>query len=340
MNDATEHLPAALPPVENRPNAVVDLSMESDELNAVGVACVFEDEKQVRDHQAFSALTCRKPFSKAEKTNLLLQFIKIPPHRLFAKVMLDDGSLVKKVFAYLNHSGKTNTKRERYWTVDVVASNLVRIKLLLEQSDKVQTDFARSTRDQEVRNLRQKLDKMIATAEQDGLTTVKKDATTRKHRATLPNTQRVQDHIPFDPAKVELEPCPVCGNMSTMAIDSREEIDALNAKNLQEHKTAVAEWEKKPAKERKSKPKARLTVSQTIACYSHKQHCLGRTDGTGCFACQTSFQNGMPHLIDGVCSCALCRSSCDVVFHRHQRTAVALEATKKKQNAKLEQQGT
>jgi hypothetical protein len=25
--------------------AVVDLSMESDELNAVGVACVFEDEK-------------------------------------------------------------------------------------------------------------------------------------------------------------------------------------------------------------------------------------------------------------------------------------------------------
>jgi hypothetical protein len=76
---------------------------------------------------------CRKPFSKAEKTNVLLQFIKIPPHRLFAKVMLDDGSLVKKVFAYLNHSGKTNTKRERYWTVNVVASNLVRIKLLLEQ---------------------------------------------------------------------------------------------------------------------------------------------------------------------------------------------------------------
>ena len=220
MNDSAEQPTAALPPVEDRPNAVIDMTVESDEPNSFEAVC-FEDEEVVQRHLAFSVLRGRrKPFSKADKTNLLLQLIALPPHRLFPKEMLDDGSLVSRVFRYLKYSSKSKRIQGRLWTVDIVASNLVRLKLLLEQGDNIQADYARpATRDQEVKNLRQKLDKMIATAEQEALTNAKKDASTKKRNPTLPNANRVQDHIPFVPVKVELEPCPACGNMTTMAID-------------------------------------------------------------------------------------------------------------------------
>jgi hypothetical protein len=120
-----------------------------------------------------------------------------------------------------------------------------------------------------VKNLCQKLDKIIATAKQVALMNAKKDASTKKRNLTLPNANCAQDHIPFVPAKVELEPCPACNNMMTMAIDSKEEIDAINARNQEEYQKVLAEWETRPAKERGKKPRAKPTVPQTLACYTH-----------------------------------------------------------------------
>jgi hypothetical protein len=45
MNDAAEQPAAALPPVEDRPNAVIDMTVESDEPNALDAA-FFEDEPE------------------------------------------------------------------------------------------------------------------------------------------------------------------------------------------------------------------------------------------------------------------------------------------------------
>jgi hypothetical protein len=142
MNNSAEQPTAALPLVEDRPNTVIDKTVESDEPNYFVVVC-FEDEEVVQHHLAFSVLRGhRKPFSKADKTNLLLQFIALLPHRFFPKEMLDDGSLVSRVFAYLKYSSISKRRQGSLWTVDIVTSNLLRLTLLLlEKGDNIQADY-------------------------------------------------------------------------------------------------------------------------------------------------------------------------------------------------------
>jgi hypothetical protein len=70
-----------------------------------------------------------------------LQFIALPPHRFFPKEMLDDGSLVSRVFAYLKYSSTSKRRQGSLLTVDIVTSNLVRLKLLLEKGDNIQADY-------------------------------------------------------------------------------------------------------------------------------------------------------------------------------------------------------
>jgi hypothetical protein len=49
-----------------------------------------------------------------------------------------------------------------------------------------------------------------------------------------------------------------------------------------------------------------------------------------------AYQMGV-HLVDGLCACEVCSSSCDVIFLRHNRhQAVAIDAEEKK-NAKKQQ---
>jgi hypothetical protein len=58
----------------------------------------------------------------------------------------------------------------------------------------------------------------------------------QEHRSTCKYwNYAVQDGIAFDAKKVDLEPCPVCNHLCTMAVQSHQEVNTINGQAFQEH---------------------------------------------------------------------------------------------------------
>ena len=145
---------------------------------------------------------------------------------------------------------------------------------------------------------------------------------------------RFQDRTPFNASKVDLEPCPVCNHMCTMAVQSLREVEDFNSEALQEHNRKLAAWEQVPPNQRVApKPRAPTTTSEQIACYCVKNHCLLALDGGQCyhckeFACECA-RIGTTFLQEDAsgkltCPCAICACSCQIVFKQHERSKIGL----------------
>jgi hypothetical protein len=141
--------------------------------------------------------------------------------------------------------------------------------------------------------------------------------------------KHAETHGAFKPTEGALNPvCPSCRFLTTISV---VEVEEANKQIIEKHRLEVETWTSKGgAASGKAKPKRGKTKSNTMACHASTQNCLLDPEGIGCFLCAALCAAGTPPDLQPhgnllICSCPLCQCTCDLVFYRDQRTALAAE---------------
>ena len=77
--------------------------------------------------------------------------------------------------------------------------------------------------------------------------------------------------------------CPSCKHYSLIGTIPQKEINEKNKLGEEEYKIRLDTWQKLKVG---SKPRAKKTAGQILACICYKQNCLCNADGVGCFKCE------------------------------------------------------
>eukprot|EP00536_Pseudo-nitzschia_multiseries_P003106 jgi/Psemu1/6971/gm1.6971_g len=115
----------------------------------------------------------------------------------------------------------------------------------------------------------------------------------------------VANFVEYDITKGDTFPCPKCGHMMIMQLNTTETIAAYNQKS--------------PPKPRRTKYK-----EQRFACHCHKQHCMMVDKGGNCVRCRSKYQTGVELLNPGGegCSRQICNCQYNVVFTESTRPVI------------------
>jgi hypothetical protein len=299
-----------------------------------------ELKKSIYDHKDYSSLLSllkkKKWLSKEKKTAYLTKFTETTSEYSAGA----DQELYSLVLKEVKLSGRTTSSQKIKWTHAYMGEKLTVLYLLHDNflSTTINTDDESSRRATRggtgafFKGLHLDIKDVL-----DQSTTEQAVQAARATRTSL-NQQasgiRIQDRTPFDVNKVDLEPCPVCNHMCTMAVQSFREVEDFNNEALQEHNLKLATWELLPPNQRVApKPRAPTTTSEQVACYCIKNHCLIALDGGQCYYCKDFATEcasvGTTFLQEDAsgkltCPCAICACSCQILFKQHDRRKIAL----------------
>ena len=223
----------------------------------------------------------------AEKQKLLLNFIDHPAQEYFLS-----RSQQAREFEELKNVCKPGWKassvasRNRKWNVRFVAEHLAILLVLRRQvkkEKKAQVEVDRSTRSAstgvpKATPLKRAFRKLWARYEPSLKLYMQavKDEENVVHRTPSLSLQltgaREQDHVPWGKWRKYESNCPVCIHASTMPLQSREDVNAANAR-LREAAEANGGNGKFEA------------AATKVGCYCWVQNCFGDRDGIGCWKC-------------------------------------------------------
>ena len=250
-------------------------------------------------------------------------------------VLYPAGPLLNLSTAIVDELNKISlSKRAKDWNSFYCAKILARLHSIFVFSQNSQRPLrvthARAQTIRILKDLKSFLDEI--TSELDHDKSVKANQGRRRGLSQQKTGERVQDRVPWDPSKQEVQPCPNpdCGHSFCMAIETEEEVLDKNAKVEEAYQKRLREWTSKPESEKGPKPRRGTFSCQTIACYCSKMHCLLRLDGGQCPMCRKLVNTEQtPHDFDEnnelYCKCSVCACTCQVTFPRNKRAAIALE---------------
>eukprot|EP00536_Pseudo-nitzschia_multiseries_P002416 jgi/Psemu1/5476/gm1.5476_g len=169
------------------------------------------------------------------------------------------SALIKLQTKAIN-SGPTVTQRQQNWSTEFIVPILTQtIKYL----DQVEKEFDGATN--------QYIEQMEAVAAKTRQTEEKKAKSVASSKGDRP-----QDFIEYDITKGDTLPCPKCGHMMVMQLDTTE---------------IIAEYNQKVNS--RPKPRRAKYIERRFACYCHKQHCMMADKGGNCVRCQSKYRTGI-----------------------------------------------
>jgi hypothetical protein len=160
----------------------------------------------------------KKWLNKDKKIKLLKKFTKnengcfIGIHQEYYDLLLKE----------VKHSGRNATNQRTLWNICYIGGKLTELYLLyVNFVDNTNIEERRATRGGTATffkgfhfQIKQVLDKALA---EDAIQAAKATRTSLNLQKT---GNRIQDKIEFDVKKVDMEPCPVCQHMCTMAVQN------------------------------------------------------------------------------------------------------------------------
>jgi len=149
------------------------------------------------------------------------------------------------------------------------------------------------------------------------------------------NQCRIHDNIDLTELtnnSFDMENCGYCQHPFVLPIGTPiNEIVKYNSKIAKSHNEKMKVYQNTPVKKRGKKPTADKAMSQHLACMCCKMACIDKTNGAGCFKCETackkaieSGSNVRPFFDKNFqCTCEIYICECQVVYFRHEAKKLA-----------------
>ena len=133
--------------------------------------------------------------------------------------------------------------------------------------------------------------------------------------------QRMQDSVAYDPKKLLMDHCAVCGHRSLMRLDDIAVVDAKNAR-------------RRSASSANGGDGKFIAITSMVGCYCFLEPCIGAPDGTGCDVCETMVVSAEEQNVAGVLSKESCKCACQVRYEQQHHRTIALAIEKNRVNEK------
>lgn len=278
-----------------------------------------------------------------EKRNLLIAFSKKDPSCLFDNAFSELAE-VASLFNFFKAAKRSSVIN---WNATLCAKKLLQLHAMIHSFETTELVKLRAsqrgaasgprhpiTQDAHVKQLK----KLVIDCMAHVVSNNEKEKNKATRRTRVQGGQGagiLQDQHAFDEGKRYPLPCPHCSHSMVMALESKEEIDALNQDIRDTHEKERNAWERAPPASRAgSKPKLKKTVCQTLVCYCGMSNCLMRMNGEGCSNCKNFRESGVDLTPvedsnggpgDFVCPCKICQCPCMKSFSANNVSSILLE---------------
>ena len=262
-----------------------------------------------------------------ELSKVLLKFIG-PPTKDYFLCRSTQAKAFDELIADCKRGWKSEASRKKKWSVRFVAENLALLLVLRRQVEKekvarleVSTRSASGGRPKS-NDLKRAFRKLWTIYEKSLKLYVQaeKDEENKVHRTPSLNVQltgtRDQDKVPWGKWTKYESNCPMCVHASTMPMQSREDINAANARLREDAEANDGDGKFEG-------------MATKVGCYCYGQNCFGDEYGIGCWHCvdlaMTIGEVPAVEVDPGLCrfDCDICRCSCQVIFDDNKRHTIA-----------------